>query len=218
MHFAIARRWLPFLMMVLMSVAFVVARDANDRDRDNDEEYKRPNDLPKGARLVVEEKGEGQFRLPAGGKVWLVDAKGGDILHSTSLKENDVYAFHAGEDHVYVNKKELEKVTLSSDRVYHIYYQQTEKPSRQVERPVPDTAKVVQEARDKQLSYRAEADGTAYLYDASNDKLIETFNLKHGDRLTISPRDNAMSVNGKQISKDVPLSRRVVYRLLYNVK
>lgn len=203
-------------MVVLIGVSFAVARDPDQRDKD--EEYKRPGDLPKGAKLVVEEETEGRFRLPATGKVWLVDAKGGDILHTASLKENDVYAFNAREDHVYLNGKELEKVTLSSERVYHIYYLATERPSRQPERPVPDTAKVVQEGRDKQLSYKAEANGTAYLYDASNDKLIETFNLRPGDRLTISPRDNAMSVNGKQISKDVPLSRRVVYRLLYNVK
>jgi hypothetical protein len=58
----------------------------------------------------------------------------------------------------------------------------------------------------------------AYLYDASHDQLIETFRLSAGDRVTISPKSNAMSVNGKTVSRDIELDRKVTYKLLFDEK
>lgn len=83
---------------------------------------------------------------------------------------------------------------------------------------VPDTAKVVDEGKDKEFSYKADNDGTAYLWDNTNNKLIQTFNLHSGDRLTISPKSNATAVNQKTVKVETNLDRHVYYKLLFDIK
>jgi hypothetical protein len=118
----------------------------------------------------------------------------------------------------FVLAREPREKEEKKDKHDHAEHKDEKKDKSDRERPVPDTAQLVMEGRDKELSYLAKAEGTAYLYDASHDKLIETFNLNAEDRLTISPKSNAMAVNGKTISRDIELDRKVTYRLLYDVK
>ena len=202
---------------LMMIASLAVAREPRDeKDKKSDQSA-----LPRGAKTVVELKEEGKFKLPAAGKIWLIDSENDDIVHSGAFGEGDVYAFNAKEDKVYRNGKELESVRLDNDRLYKIKYLSNDaKPAPKPNdgRPVPDSAKVVQEGRDKELSYETKADGMAFLYDASHDELIETFRLSAGDRVTVSPKSNAMSVNGKTVSRDIELDRKITYKLLFDVK
>jgi hypothetical protein len=212
------------IAVVMMAMAaLVLAREPRGEDEGRDADD-RPV-LPKKAKSVAETKGESRFKLPARGAVWLVDAdESNKIVHEGEFGAGDTYAFNAKEDKVYRNGKPLEEVRLDQQHTYRIYYLELPakaKPARQAEqskRPVPDTAKVMMEGRDKELSFKADARGTAYLYDASHDELVETFNLDAGDRITVSPKSNAMSVNGKTVSRDIELSRRITYRLLFDAR
>ncbi len=210
-------RLLMMMVGLMMLASLAIARGANSTNALKDE---KPV-LPRGAKTVVELKEEGKFKLPAAGKVWLIDSESGEIAHTGSYAEGDVYAFNAKEDKVYCNSKEVDKVKLDPERLYKIKYLANDaKPAPKPNdgRPVPDTAKVVVEGRDKELSYETKVDGMAYLYDASHDELIETFRLSAGDRVTISPKSNAMSVNGKTVSRDIELDRKVTYKLLFDEK
>jgi hypothetical protein len=80
---------------------------------------------------------------------------------------------------------------------------------------VPDTAQLVAETtRGGTASYKATANGTAYLYDNSNNALVETFNLKKGQRLTVDVARGVATLDGKQVMKK-GLSQRATYRLLF---
>jgi hypothetical protein len=204
------------LTLFVLSSFTLAARDAREQEEGTG--------MPKTAKSVVEAKEEGQYKVPAEGRVWLVDTENEKVVHTTALGQGDTYAFNAKEDKVYRNGKELEEVRLDQERAYRIYFLATEstpKPAKEKPnegRPVPDTAKVVLEGRDKELSYETKVAGMAYLYDASHDQLIETFRLSAGDRVTISPKSNAMSVNGKTVSRDIELDRKVTYKLLFDEK
>jgi len=190
------------------------------------------------AKVVKESSDAISFKLPEKGQVWLYDATEKKVLHSIALNEGNTYGFNTKENRIYVNEKEGPKIDLSSRNTYRIYYvtadaRDTRESSRDRDRDrdrdrgssvagksnVPDTAKVVAEGRDEEMSYKARADGTAYLWDNTNNKLINTFNLRDGDRITVSPKSNAVSVNEKTIKgEDMELSRRAEYRLLFDTE
>jgi hypothetical protein len=81
---------------------------------------------------------------------------------------------------------------------------------------VPASAEVVAEGRSRDLSYKADEDGRLYLYDASDDRLINSWDVKKGQRLTVSPDNNAISLEGRPISSSTALSGRSNYRLLFD--
>ncbi len=83
---------------------------------------------------------------------------------------------------------------------------------------VPDSAKVVAEGRNKDLSYKANDDGRAYLYDATNDRIVSSWDVDKGQRLTISPDNKAISLDGRAISTSTELSTKTNYRLLFDAK
>ncbi len=183
-----------------------------------------PVKLDRNSKAVVDDtRKEAKYKLPADGKVWLYDVNEDKALYAIDLDKGDEFAFNADQDRVYCNGKEGDQFKIDNDHKYRIYYL-ADTPERTKERVkekesskhgVPDTAKLIMEGRDKELSYSADAEGMAYLWDNTNNKLIETFHLMPNDRLTISPKSNAMAVNQKTVSRNIELSRRVEYRLLW---
>lgn len=203
--------------LTITSLAFAGA------PRNNEEKSgEKKLEIPKGSKKVVELKDEGRYEAPSRGGAWLVDAKNNEVVAEASLRAGDVFAFNAKEDHTYINGEKLEEKSLKSDHTYQIWFLAKEEPKadkpKSSGRPVPDTAKVVMEGRDKELSFVARSKGSAYLYDASHDQLVEVFNMAEGDRITISPKSNAIALNGKTISRDTDLDRRVTYKLLFDSK
>jgi hypothetical protein len=81
---------------------------------------------------------------------------------------------------------------------------------------VPSSAEVVAEGRGRDLSYKADDDGRVYLYDASNNQLVNSWDVKSGQRLTVSPDNNAISLEGRAISSSTKLNSRTSYRLLFD--
>lgn len=210
------------VQMFLVSLTVTCLAFAGAQRDDSEKRDDKKLEIPKGSKKVVELKNEGRYEAPSRGSAWLVDAENNEVVAEASLRTGDVFAFNTKEDHTYINGEKLEELKLKSDHTYQIWFLAKEEPKadkpKASGRPVPDTAKLVMEGRDKELSYVAKSKGSAYLYDASHDQLVEVFNLAEGDRITVSPKSNAIAVNGKTISRDTDLDRRVTYKLLFDAK
>jgi len=83
---------------------------------------------------------------------------------------------------------------------------------------VPDSAKVVAEGRSSDMSFKANDDGRAYLYDATNDRLVNSWVVEKGQRLTVSPDNKAISLDGRAVSSSTELNTKTNYRLLFDAK
>ncbi len=81
---------------------------------------------------------------------------------------------------------------------------------------VPSSAEVVAEGSGRDLSYKADDDGRVYLYDASNNQLVNSWDVKSGQRLTVSPDNDAISLEGRAISSSTKLNSRTSYKLLFD--
>jgi len=235
------REWKHTLLAAALTVGLglpTVSNVAFAADRDVPE-------IVSEAKVVKESNDAVSFKLPEHGQVWLYDATSKKTLHSIDLKEGNTYGFNTRENRIYVNEKEGPRVDLDRDHTYRIYYvtandrdernrggsradrdrndrdradrNDRDRSSNTPSSRVPDTAKVVAEGRDEEMSYKAREDGVAYLWDNTNSKLLNTFNLRSGDRLTVSPRSNAVAVNEKTIKDNAELSRKVEYRVLFDV-
>lgn len=209
---------------------------SSDRDR---EDYRIPSD----ARLVKEGVGELTFRAGSNGRMWLYDEKDRRTLYFVDLLDGDDIVVNPREDRVYINRRSVAKLSLSSERVYRMYFDgrrtwgtrpdytrpdptrpdhdrpDHNRPDKPVVRPVPDTAKLVAESKSGgDLAYRAQGTGTLYLWDNSNNALIETFNLRKGQRLLVSPSKDIATLDGKTVMQRKGISKRANYRLLFDVK
>ena len=63
---------------------------------------------------------------------------------------------------------------------------------------VPSTANRAEEGRGE-LSYRAEDDGTVYLYDADARTHLDTQRVRRGQRYTIDPTRSIATLDGKTV-------------------
>lgn len=203
-------------------------------DRDD---YRIPSD----ARLVKEGVGELTFRAGSNGRMWIYDEKDRKTVYFVDLLDGDDVAVDAKEDRVYINRRSVAKLSLSSERVYRLYfdgrrswnnrpdynrpdynrpdYNRPDRPEKPIARPVPDSARQVAESKSGgDLAYRAQGNGTLYLWDNSNNVLIETFNLRKGQRLLVSPSKDVATLDGKTVMQHKGISKRATYRLLFDVK
>ncbi len=83
---------------------------------------------------------------------------------------------------------------------------------------VPDSAKLVAEGRGNDLSHKFSDDGRAYLYDATNDRIVNSWDVEKGQRLTVSPDNKAVSLDGRAISTSTVLTTKSNYRLLFDAR
>jgi len=81
---------------------------------------------------------------------------------------------------------------------------------------VPDRARVVASGTGRDLSYKADANGTIYVYDAERNRVVMTERVREGERFTISPDNRAASLEGREISGGRQLEQRTEYRLLFD--
>jgi hypothetical protein len=215
--------------------------DTTSRRNDRNDRDDRISSIPSDAKVVAQGTGDLTYRSRGPGRLYVYDATDRTVRYTLNMVEADTFAMNAGEDRVYVNGQTADKVKLEDENRYRLYFQSNrstydrddrdyrDRDSRDrdtrdtrdtrdsdITRPVPDTAKTVDEARGRDLSFKADDDGRAYLYDASNDKLIQTYTVRRGQRLTVSPANDAVSLDGKPVRTSQNLDRRTTYRLLFS--
>ncbi len=207
----------------------------NDRydkyDKYDDREDNYSSRIPDDARLITSGKGDIGFRAASNGRMWLYEERDRRVLYYVDLLDGDDLRVMPGEDKIFINGRTAERMSLSGDRVHRIYfdgrraYTERNKPSRNDDRDrvqnsptrlVPDSAKMVAEGKGTDLSYKAADDGKLYLYDNSNNVLIQTFTLRKGQRFTVSPANDLATIDGKSVLSKKGLSKRATYRLLFN--
>ncbi len=183
------------------------------------------NRIPSDARLMTEGRGEIRFRAGSNGRVWVFDEKDRKTVYVTDLLDGDDFRVVPDDNRVYINDRD-KRVELKRDHVHRIYFDGRRSHSKndrddrpkpdEPKRLVPDSAKLMAEtSRGGELSFKAANNGKAYLYDNSNNVLVETFTVKKNQRLTINVSTGLATIDGKQVMKK-GLSQRATYRLLFD--
>jgi hypothetical protein len=108
-------------------------------------------------------------------------------------------------------------VVLSGDRYDDRYRDRDTGRSADVDsstaNKVPRDARVVDSGSDR-LTFTAPYDGSVYLYDEDARRVIWDERLRDGDRVSISPDDNRIDVNGRS-QADLDLKSEHRFRLYY---
>ena len=74
----------------------------------------------------------------------------------------------------------------------------TRRPSRGIDE-IPTTANRVDEGGGKRLTYTAGRDGTLYVYDADDDRVIYSGGVRSDERFAMDPANNRATVNGRTV-------------------
>lgn len=78
---------------------------------------------------------------------------------------------------------------------------------------VPKKAEIVAEGRGD-LSYKARRDGVIYVYDYDDTATLFRQRIREGQRLTVSPEQNAATLDGKKVY-DQDLKKKHIHRLYF---
>jgi hypothetical protein len=65
-------------------------------------------------------------------------------------------------------------------------------------RDIPPTAQLMTEGSGE-LAYKAPHDGTIYVYDTRDDRLIYSGKVEHGQLVTVNPKSDAVSLDSKKV-------------------
>jgi len=200
-------------------------RDDRERERDRADRDERSSDLPYDARLVAQGTGQLQFTAGSVGRVWVYEAKNRAVVFTDQLLEGDALVMIPAEDKIFINQKTAARLELDNGQTYRLYFDgrrgrsdtsaDTNQPKPARKPVVPASSKVMAEARGTDLSFKAPSAGTAYLLDTSTNKLIKTFAVKKNQRLTVSPAQDVVTLDGKVILKQ-SLGPKIYYRLLFD--
>ena len=74
----------------------------------------------------------------------------------------------------------------------------TRRPARGIDE-IPKTANRVDEGNSPRLTYSPRRDGTLYVYDYDDDKLLYSGGIRADDRFIMDPADNRATVNGRTV-------------------
>jgi hypothetical protein len=186
----------------------------------------RETGIPRNAKVVAEDEEKVSFKARDDGRIYLYDVTDKSLRHNTNLRSGDVYVADGDKDQITLNGERVVKTSLVKAHKYRLYYlvdtrsdyrddrDRRDDRSRDDSRArVPNSAQVVASGRN--LTYRASDDGTAYLYDSNDDRLVDTFNLERGQNLSISADGRAM-LDGRTIKRDLDVSSRHNYKLLFD--
>jgi hypothetical protein len=234
-----ARRQILTAAVLLCTVPLLGASCLSMGDSDSDTTSRRDDlsdsSIPSNARKVAEGRGALSYRATSNGRVYLYDATDRQVLFTDDLLEGDSLVMDATEDSVSINGRQARKVRLSSENTHRLYFDgrrtssrddrdtrnsddrdRLDRDTRDVSRPVPDDAAIVAEARaGRELSFKAPDNGRAYLYSVTDSKLVETYTVRRGQRLTVSPADGLVAIDGKTVGRGQDFDRRATYRLLF---
>lgn len=198
--------------------------DLRGKDDDNDSDIKNVARIPDNARVVEEDRGSLDWTATDDGTLYLFDASDKNVLYTSQVRRGQRIGFDAKDDEVSVNGKEVKSLSMADDNTYRIYFlaDRESRNDRGNDRissgRVPDSARVVDESRGGDLQYRADDAGTVYLWNNTDNRLINTFNVERGQSISVSPRSGRAALNGRIIVDDMKLNTRDEYRLLFDRK
>lgn len=196
--------------------------DLRGKDDDNDTDIKDVSRIPDNARIVEEGRGQIDWTATGDGTIYLFDASDKNVLYTSQVRDGQRIGFDPKDDEVSVNGKEVKSLSMADENTYRIYFVgnrdlRNDRISGSSSR-VPDTARVVDESRGGDLQFRADDDGRVYLWNNTDSRLINTFNVEKGQSISVSPRSGKAALNGRVIVDDMNLSTRDEYRLLFDRK
>lgn len=195
-----------------------------------------PYGVPRDAKVVLEQNGELRYTVPADGKIYLLDVRSEKVMDSRNIRRGQEYVVNPKDQKVWVDNERVADPALDKNHTYRVLFADPKqdrdhydtRDDRRGDRRdddraaknglptsgVPDTAKLVKEGRRDDLSWVATDNGTVYLYDATGSKLIEMFNVRRGQRLTVSPSNGVASLEGNEVMRR-PMGTKSTYRLLF---
>jgi hypothetical protein len=201
---------------------------------DSSSEGGRTNDpigarVPSEARIVEEGDGPLSYTAAADGTVYVQDAKERRTIVSRRVDRGDRVRIEFDADRVRVNDDTIYDGNLERDHEHRIYFVRAD--SREDDRrdrtdrrddgrnragdKVPLSATLVGEGRDEELTYRASRDGTIYVYDAEDERVIGSAGIRDGQRFTIAPDRNRATINNDEVDVG-KLSTRRNYRVYFD--
>jgi hypothetical protein len=202
-------------------------RNADRRDERHPDEHLR---VPDRADLVAEGKGDLVFKSDVDGHVWVQNRKDErTLLGRTRILRGQSLKISPEADRIWLDDDTLSRDDLSRGDTHRVFVlpdrrfeDRRDKPAPephgpinwQTEKQVPKGGRLVREARGSDLSFKADADGSVYLYNADKNEVVKRFDLRKGQRLTVDPTTDSATLDTKQVFKS-DLSTKTTYKLYF---
>ena len=167
--------------------------------------------VPKNAAVVKEGEGDLEYTAGSDGTIFVQDSKTDAVIVKRKVARGDRVRVHFDDDYVRVNDETVYDRNLERDHAYKIYLLRDGRGSDRV----PTSATLVGEGANKEINYRADRDGTVYVYDAGQKKVVGSASIRDGQRFQLSPGIDRATVDGDSVDVG-ELDTRSLYRVYFD--
>lgn len=186
------------------------------------------NEIPRRAAILREGRGTLEFTTDTDGDLYVQDLKDVRTIVTHRVHRGQVVRVVPDENRVRLDDDSIYTGDLKKNHVHRVYLlrdrrfeedRKSDRNNRDDDRndnrnAVPSSAKLIGEGQNKELSFKADHSGRAYLIEADTRKLMATVDLDRGERFTFSPGSNRVTVDGRKVvSKD--FDTRFKYRVYF---
>jgi len=188
--------------------------------------------VPKSADLVQEGREQMRWRADRAGRVYLYEADDRRVLGNYPISSGQEFIVSPKDARAWIDETRVLDYSFDREHTHRIYFlsdRRTDRePPREPDQPagpifgggagatVPKSATIPIEGRGEDLSFEADGVGTVYIYDVDAKNTIATYNLKKGQRFTVSPGSGEASVDGRVVIRK-SMNVRKTYRLYFNL-
>lgn len=183
------------------------------------------NEIPRRAAILGEGRGVLEYKTDADGDLYVQDLKDVNTIVKRHVYRGQIVRVVPDENRVRVDDDTIYRGDLKKNHVHRVYLLRDRRfdDDRRMEdrrddsdhsNIVPRDAKVIGEGANKEISFKADHDGEAYLLESDARKLITTIDVKRGQRFTFSPGINRITVDGKTVLKK-DFDPRTKYRIYF---
>lgn len=178
---------------------------------------------PRAANVVASGRGPIRFTADDSGRFWVEDTKDDrTVVSDREVRRGDAIVVTPDENRVEINGRDLKVGDLKRDHSHRILFladrsdrrspQDDRRPTRDLgETDIPSGSTLLDSGKGT-LRGTVRDDGTLYVYDADAKRVVASVRVSDGDRVTLSPGDDELQINGRRATNR-SFSDRTNYRL-----
>lgn len=161
----------------------------------------KPNRIPRNADLVREGSGKVKWTADLDGSIYIYDVQDDHIVYTGPVRRSQEIVVVPDDDKIYVAERVVYNQNLRRNGVHQVYFAR-ERKGNEGDRPqgggLPHNAQRIERGRGDLAIHAASRDGTVYVYDEDDRRVLYSAELRRGNSFQIFTAKDYVNINSKR--------------------
>jgi hypothetical protein len=173
--------------------------------------------------VVREGRGDLNYTAADDGTLYVMNADTEDVVFQRRVNRGQRIEVQPNADRISIDNDAVSSDDLKRDDAHRIYLVRDRSSDRADDRNtssnapkgVPSGAQLMGSGENKEISFSPSRDGTVYVYDVDNRRVVSRQNIGDGEQFVLSPGRGRATIDGKTVDAD-EFDTRTNYRVYFN--